>query len=78
MHFACPHCGPRPVEEFEFRSLAPLEQVSGFVQVYGRENSQSQSVEHWQHVHGCRAWLVIERNPTSAEVLAVRWLGAAP
>lgn len=75
MQIHCPHCGVRDAEEFEFRTVAPLQSGSAFVRVYERVNLPSQSVEHWQHLHGCRAWLVLERNPSTAEVRSVRLLG---
>ena len=78
MRIDCPHCGPRDVDEFEFRSLAPLAGASAFERIYERVNVPQHSVEHWQHVHGCRAWLVLERNPSTGEVRAVRMLGSAP
>jgi len=32
------------------------------------------SIEYWQHDRGCRAWLVVQRDPSTAAVLAVRLL----
>ncbi len=78
MQIHCPHCGVRDVEEFEFRSVAPLSGASAYERIYLRVNVPSQSVEHWQHLHGCRAWLEIERNPSTGEVQAIRRLGAGP
>ena len=78
MRISCPHCGPRDVEEFEFRSLVPAAVAAAFERVYERVNLPGQSVEYWQHVHGCRAWLVVDRDPSAGDVRAVRLLGAAP
>jgi sarcosine oxidase subunit delta len=78
MRISCPHCGPRDVEEFEFRSLVPAAGAAAFERVYERVNLPGQSVEYWQHVHGCRAWLVVDRDPSAGEVRAVRLLGSAP
>jgi sarcosine oxidase subunit delta len=78
MRIGCPHCGTRDVEEFEFRSVAPLASESAFERIYERVNVPTQSSEHWQHVHGCRAWLVLERNPSTGAILGVRLLGSVP
>lgn len=77
MRIDCPHCGPRDIEEYEFRSFAPLAGAPAFERVYTRVNELERSVEHWQHVHGCRAWLVLERDPSAALVRSVRLLGSA-
>ncbi len=66
------------MDEFEFRSLVPAAGASAFERVYERVNNPGQSVEYWQHVHGCRAWLVLDRDPSAGEVRAVRLLGSAP
>jgi heterotetrameric sarcosine oxidase delta subunit len=75
MHIDCPHCGRRNVEEFEFRSVAPISAATAFERVYERVNLPDASVEHWQHVHGCRAWLVLRRDPSTGAVRLVDWLG---
>lgn len=67
----CPFCGPRPLEEFLFRKTLPNAGEGPFEAVYLRRDSASCSVEEWQHVGGCRAWLRVVRNPTSGEVLEV-------
>ena len=78
MQIACPHCGTRDVEEFQFRSLAPAAGASAFERVYERVNLPRQSLEYWQHLHGCRVWLVLDRDPSSGTVRAIRLLGSAP
>jgi len=45
--------------------------------VYLRVDSLTHSVEHWQHIQGCRAWLHVERNPSTGAVLVMR-LATAP
>ena len=64
-------------EEFRFRQLAPDPSgQSAVAQVYERVNRTDQSVEYWQHLHGCRAWLVVRRDPTTAVIANVQVLGA--
>ena len=70
---ACPFCDPRELEEFSFRSTLPQSGAGAIAAVYERIDRPDSSVEHWQHVKGCRAWLVVHRNPSTGEVLEV-WL----
>jgi methylglutamate dehydrogenase subunit B len=74
----CPFCGARELREFEFRKTLPAANASAFARVYLRVDRGNASLEHWQHVHGCRAWLLIERNPHDDSVLGVRSLEAQP
>jgi len=41
-----------------------------------RVDSLQSSVEYWQHVQGCRAWLLVQRNPSTGAVLDVEMLPA--
>ena len=79
MRIACPHCGERGNEEFSYRGAAglirpppdaPLEAWHDYV--YLRENPAGPHQELWQHVHGCRRWLVVTRNTRTHEMLAAR------
>ena len=53
---------------------APKDVVVHREEVYERINRLAVSMEHWQHVHGCRAWLLVRRNPSDGSVLDVRLL----
>jgi heterotetrameric sarcosine oxidase delta subunit len=74
----CPHCGARSVEEFQFRHFVPTPSPDPVEALFIRKNHPELSVEYWQHVHGCRAWLKLQRNPSTAQVQSVTLLGAAP
>ena len=75
MDLHCPFCGRREIEEFRFRTLiADPTSDSAYSCLYQRVNDPVRSVEYWQHVHGCRAWLLVTRNPTSGEIESVRSL----
>ena len=74
---SCPFCGPRELDEFEFRKTLPGAADGVFAQTYLRTDSLTLSREHWQHVRGCRAWLEVHRNPSTGDVLFQRLLGAA-
>lgn len=71
----CPFCGPRELEEFVFRKTLPEPGASEFAAVYERANRIDDSLEHWQHAQGCRAWLRVRRNPSTGEVREVNLLG---
>ena len=74
MRLQCPFCGPRELEEFEFRKTLPNAGDDEFARTYLRVDSVTLSREHWQHLGGCRAWLEVHRNPSSDAVICVRLL----
>ncbi len=74
----CPHCGVRPKEEYAIRSDASRVRPSPGASdeawhdyVYIRANPKGRYLEHWQHVAGCRRWLVVERDTFTHEVHSV-------
>ena len=73
----CPFCGPRELREFEFYKTLPAGTGSAFARVYLRVDRPELSIEHGQHVGGCRGWLLVHRNPSSGVVLETRLLGSA-
>jgi sarcosine oxidase subunit delta len=68
----CPFCGPRELEEFRFHKTLAEPGADAYEEVYARINRPTMSLEHWQHVHGCRAWLRVHRNPSDGTVREVR------
>jgi heterotetrameric sarcosine oxidase delta subunit len=74
---ACPFCGPRDLREFAFHKTLPADSAAdAYQRTYERVANLELSIEHWQHVAGCRGWLLVRRNPSTAEVIDVRLLGA--
>jgi methylglutamate dehydrogenase subunit B len=71
----CPFCGPREIREFTFHKTVAPEAGGAYERVYERRDRADRSLEHWQHAEGCRAWLRIERNPSTGEVVDVRLEG---
>ena len=74
----CPHCGTRPREEFAIRGdasrvrPAPQDAPAAWLEyVYLRSNPIGLHREHWQHVSGCRRWLVVERDTLTHRVHGV-------
>ena len=51
--------------------------ANAYEQVYLRADSAERSVEEWQHTGGCRAWLLVERNPSTGLVHVVVFVGDA-
>jgi heterotetrameric sarcosine oxidase delta subunit len=52
--------------------------AGAYARIYERRNTTDSSVEYWQHERGCRAWLVVHRDPSTAQVVDVRLLAPAP
>jgi len=74
MQVECPFCGWREIEEFQCRS-AVIEALGGDIEnLYMRVNRPTLSTEYWQHLGGCRTWLLCRRNPSTDEVLDISYL----
>ena len=71
----CPFCGLRELREFEFHTTLPESGSTPYARVYERVSRLDDSLEHWQHVLGCRGWLLVRRNPSSGAVLETHILG---
>ena len=71
----CPYCGSRELEEFAFRKTLPEPDTDDVASVYLRTSRLESSVEHWQHLRGCRAWLKVCRNPSTGEIHEIELLG---
>lgn len=76
MHIPCPYCGERDFHEFVYRGdarpvrpqpEAPFEAM--FEYVYIRENPAGPLLEHWYHAHGCRQWIVVERDTRTHQIV---------
>ncbi len=80
MRIDCPCCGLRDHKEFAYGGDAArqrpahhdtdIERWSEFV--FLRNNPRGPHREFWQHIGGCRQWIVVERNTVSHEILSVR------
>jgi methylglutamate dehydrogenase subunit B len=75
MRIPCPYCGPRGNDEFAFRGGADAKRPDSddpdawHDYVYLRQNVAGVHREYWQHVQGCRAWLVVTRDTRTHDVL---------
>lgn len=79
MRITCPLCGERDLREFTPRGHetllrrpeagAPVEEWDEYLHL--RDNPCGPTREVWHHSHGCRAWLVVERDTATHDVLSV-------
>lgn len=75
----CPFCGVRDHDEFTYGGDASVERPALDDQepgrwhdyVFLRANPKGPQREFWQHVLGCRAWLIVERDTVTHEIFGV-------
>lgn len=75
----CPCCGTRDHDEFRYGGDATVirpayddpDPEAWYRYVYVRRNPKGRHREYWQHVHGCRQWLVVERDTADHQIYAV-------
>ncbi|MEM1343892.1 MAG: sarcosine oxidase subunit delta [Pseudomonadota bacterium] len=79
LRIPCPFCGLRDHTEFVYLGDATIEyppldasEEAWFEAVYLRKNPRGRHFERWQHVHGCRAILIVERDTLTHEILGAR------
>ncbi len=66
----CPTCGPRDHSEFRYGgdatktrpALAEADAKIWHDHVFLFDNPKGAHKEYWQHVLGCRRWMVVERD----------------
>jgi sarcosine oxidase subunit delta len=79
LRITCPHCGERDHSEFgyggdatiKYPALDNRDEEAWFRAVYLRKNPRGPHKELWQHVNGCREWLVVERDTLTHEIFSV-------
>ena len=79
MRINCPHCGLRDVIEFSYAGDANRTRLNPASTdmdawndyVFNRVNTRGRHLEFWQHNHGCRAHLIVERDVVSHEIFSV-------
>jgi heterotetrameric sarcosine oxidase delta subunit len=74
MRIPCPFCGLRDLSEFAYLGDASLKRPDAgdafHDYVYLRDNPAGPHREYWQHVFGCRSWLVVTRDTRTHDILA--------
>jgi sarcosine oxidase subunit delta len=76
LRIRCPHCGERDYTEFRYGGDAAKARPphgssdarAWYEHVFLFDNPKGPHREYWQHVQGCRAWLILERNTATNEV----------
>ena len=66
----CPYCGPRDHSEFRYGgdasktrpALGVADRKGWHDHVFLFDNPKGAHKEYWQHVLGCRRWIVVERD----------------
>ena len=75
----CPWCGKRAEIEFMAggeaisrpENLSSLDDAALGDYLYNRDNRHGAQREQWWHAHGCRRWLIVERDTQTNEILSV-------
>ena len=81
LRLTCPHCGLRDYTEFKYfgdasKSRPALEDTDSnhwYEHVFLFDNPKGVHKEYWQHVSGCRQWLVVTRNTATNEFIGSEW-----
>jgi len=76
LRIPCPHCGERDYTEFRYGGDATKarpahgsgEAQAWYEHVFLFKNPKGPHREYWQHVQGCRQWLVLERDTATNTV----------
>lgn len=86
LRIICPLCGERDYTEFRYggdatkkrppHGVGDLKAWHDYVFLF--ENPRGPHREFWQHVFGCRHWLIVERSTATNRVIGSRLAGEAP
>ena len=76
----CPHCGPRDHSEFRYggdasKARPALGEADAKVwhdHVFLFDNPKGPHKEYWQHVLGCRQWMIVERDTLTQAISSAR------
>ncbi len=73
---SCPYCGPRDHSEFRYGGDASKTRPAHGAadpkvwhdHVFLFDNPKGAHKEYWQHVLGCRRWMIVERDTLSQAI----------
>jgi heterotetrameric sarcosine oxidase delta subunit len=72
----CPHCGPRPVEEFRFGGEDPEAPATitdaeerDLHRVWFYTNGSGVQTERWFHSGGCHRWCTVQRDTATDRIV---------
>lgn len=80
LRIPCPFCGERDHAEFSYGGDATVawpavgetDPRTWYEAVFLRDNPRGPHREYWHHVHGCRMWLVVDRDTLTHEIAGAR------
>ena len=77
LQIKCPFCGKRDQTEFSYGGDGQItypalsaDEDSWHDAVFLRQNIYGRQIETWQHSHGCRSWLLVERDTVTHEIFS--------
>jgi methylglutamate dehydrogenase subunit B len=79
LRIPCPFCDLRDAQEFIYLGDATQRRPKDgapqamFEYVYVRDNPAGPHREYWQHVSGCRSWLIVTRDTRTHEIKNVEY-----
>ena len=83
----CPHCGPRPENEFRYAGEAHVARpadpetygdAAWAAFLYMRSNTKGRYAERWRHIHGCGRFFNCIRDTVTDRIERTYRAGEAP
>ena len=83
----CPHCGPRPENEFRYAGEAHVarpadpetyDDAAWAEFLYMRSNTKGRYAERWRHIHGCGRFFNCVRDTVTDRIERTYRAGEAP
>ena len=79
MRLTCPRCGERDLKEFYYQGSAialarpdpEADEALWNDYLHNRDNPTGLREELWYHEAGCNAWLIVERNTLTHEIIKI-------
>jgi heterotetrameric sarcosine oxidase delta subunit len=74
LRLPCPHCGPRPIEEFVYGEVTAVSDSvvepdeRNVDLAFMASNPEGWTTERWFHSFGYRRWMTIRRNSTTDRI----------
>ena len=75
----CPFCGSTGHNEFKYGGDGSIKYPDLHAPipdwhdaVFQRKNIAGIQTETWQHIHGCRMWLLVDRDTLTHKIISVR------
>ena len=75
INIPCPHCGPRPIQEFMYGEIPSVPDeitdpdARDLDRAFMRTNPEGVQLEAWFHTYGCRRWVRLHRDTRTDEIV---------